>query len=446
LQSGPDEENCPGITFDVSEFTFPTDDENDGSNQEGVEVMKENNSSNQERVELLEENNCSNEEGEEKEVIADSDSDQLESDGLEVLDSELRQGVRRLCPECGTFYYRMTHTCEYKIKPFACNVCGKRCVDEKALKTHCAIHKESYEYPCKYCLVPFKTKLDKLAHEGTHVLSAKPYTCPDCSMMFAKLSARNLHLKGHRGPKIFPCPHCALEFRYTYALERHVVVHTGMKQFVCVFCRRSFSQAGHLKSHLRVHTGEKPYQCQHCDKSFNHNVSLKSHITRYHTGPFEKMVPPGAMNEEMTTRDVDMDEDIIDGDPKRKEPMKKIRKTRKRSSGRPKGRPKRNAVMGETISITAEQGDALEPVTVSKRLEEGEDLMRSSSKDIESTCSDGDSTSELAEEDEAEESKAVKKSKQKASQRPNTLNIAEEDFDSDSDFDPAEEAKKRRTS
>ena len=129
---------------------------------------------------------------------------------------------------------------------------------------------------------PLKTRLDKLAHESAHTLKAKPYECPDCSMSFSKLHGRNLHLKSHRGPKIFSCPHCALEFRTAHYMDRHIVVHTGVKQFSCQFCSRSFNQQGHLKSHLRVHTGEKPFKCQHCDKSFNHNVSLKCHVMQYH--------------------------------------------------------------------------------------------------------------------------------------------------------------------
>ncbi|CAL8325228.1 unnamed protein product [Arctogadus glacialis] len=336
-------------------------------------------------------------------ILESDDSDQMESDDF---DSELLRRVRQLCPECGAFFFTSkTHTCEHKIKPVSCNVCGKRCVDKSALKAHSSIHKESYEHPCKFCMVPFKTRLDKLAHERAHTHKAKPYECPDCSMSFSKLPARNLHLKGHRGPKILSCPHCALEFRYQGPLERHMLVHTGMKEYVCEFCHRSFTQPGHLKSHLRVHTGEKPFQCQHCDKSFNHNVSLKSHVMRYHKEGVSNFGPSGPMKQT-----------------KRAEfPM-----------GRPRGRPKRNAATREQNSVPAVR------TTAAEMSEKGR-LRRDSSKDIDGDWSDGDRSSELTEEDKMEE---VRKSKRKSSHSSKTFSIAESDSESDSDSHPEEEAKK----
>ena len=153
MQTAPNEESCPEITFDISEFTFVNEEESNCSNENENEDEEED-----------------EEEEDEEEEIAESDSDwemedsdQLESDGSDEqdldLDSELHKSVRQLCPECGVFFYtRKTHTCEYKIKPFSCNVCGKRCVDENSLKIHSHIHKDIYEHPCKFCMAPFKNK------------------------------------------------------------------------------------------------------------------------------------------------------------------------------------------------------------------------------------------------------------------------------------------------
>ncbi|KAM4605450.1 uncharacterized protein ACJ7VT_017694 isoform 2-T2 [Polymixia lowei] len=189
---------------------------------------------------------------------------------------------RQLCTECGKFFINIKpHTCEYKIKPYSCNICGKRCVSEHALKIHCKIHKEDYVHQCKFCFATFKTRLDKLAHEDAHPSSHKPYQCPDCSETFSTIRARRVHQQGHRGSN--NCRVCDMEFDSLSRLQRHMAVHTGVKQFVCQVCQRSFNQASHLKSHMRLHTGERPFKCLHCDKSFNHNVSLKSHVQRYHS-------------------------------------------------------------------------------------------------------------------------------------------------------------------
>ncbi|CAL8325224.1 unnamed protein product [Arctogadus glacialis] len=434
LETAPCEESCPEITFDISEFNF--DEENNCSNEDGGE----------------EENICSNEEGEEEEeekkvdnpdsdwelelsdILESDDSDQMESDDF---DSELLRSVRQLCPECGAFFFTSkTHTCEYKIKPVSCNVCGKKCVDKSALKTHSRIHKESYEHPCKFCMVPFKTRLDKQAHERAHTHKAKPYECPDCSMAFSKLPARNLHLKGHRGPKMFPCSYCSLEFRTRHSFDRHMVVHNGVKQFLCKFCFRSFNQPGHLTSHLRLHTGEKPYQCKHCDESFNHNVSLKSHVTRYHKGASdsepmgdtpERMEPPGTgigeVNEELVIGDTeDTVGDVIDGDPKLKEVAKQFKKTDYRSMGRPKGRPKIHSSTREKDLISVLPEEAPDPTTAADTSEEVH-LRRATSKNIESDGSDRDRTSEFTVEDDMQETKVLRKGKSKASQRPKSLTM-----------------------
>lgn len=77
--------------------------------------------------------------------------------------------INELCTECGRFFLILKpHTCEHKIKPYSCNICGKRCVSEIALRNHSEIHDETYEHPCKYCYVTFKTRADKFRHELTH--------------------------------------------------------------------------------------------------------------------------------------------------------------------------------------------------------------------------------------------------------------------------------------
>uniref|UniRef100_A0A3B4AQN5 C2H2-type domain-containing protein n=1 Tax=Periophthalmus magnuspinnatus TaxID=409849 RepID=A0A3B4AQN5_9GOBI len=175
-----------------------------------------------------------------------SDDEELDDDQKPPREPKKKQ----LCTECGAFYCTPKHICEHKTKPYACNVCGKRCVTQLSLKLHSNIHSEAYEHYCKYCYATFKTKLDKLAHEEIHQNQPRPYKCPDCTVTFHKL--------------------------------RHMMIHTGAKPFKCPTCDRTFNQSGNLKSHMRVHTGEQPYKCQHCGKSFNHNVSLKSHMQRYH--------------------------------------------------------------------------------------------------------------------------------------------------------------------
>uniref|UniRef100_A0A8C6TW87 C2H2-type domain-containing protein n=1 Tax=Neogobius melanostomus TaxID=47308 RepID=A0A8C6TW87_9GOBI len=246
---------------------------------------------------------------------------------------EHRPGKRKLCTECGMFYRNLPHECEHKIKPFVCNICGKRCVSESYLKLHYGIHMETYEHPCKFCYANFKTRVDKLAHELVHQEQEDPYRCPDCALTFPSFKGRAEHAKQHRDENPFKCAICGTEFGDRPAFLRHMVVHTGERGFKCPVCGRGFNQGSHLKSHMRLHTGERPYACKLCDKSFTHNVSLKSHVQRYHA----------AKREDTSSETQDTGADGETERKEEKEGKEAKSKCRRPLTGRPKGRPKRVA-------------------------------------------------------------------------------------------------------
>ncbi|XP_037538156.1 zinc finger protein 239 [Nematolebias whitei] len=190
----------------------------------------------------------------------------------------------RLCTDCGTFFDRRTpHMCNHKVKPYSCNICGKRFVSKVALNHHNEIHNENYEFSCKFCHVSFKAKADKFTHEQIHIAERNSYKCPDCSRTFATNKELRIHLEEHKMQMQVKCHLCEMEFVSLSSLRRHMTVHTGVKRFTCFVCQRTFNQKGNLKTHMRLHTGEKPYKCQLCDKCFTQNVSLKLHIQRCHT-------------------------------------------------------------------------------------------------------------------------------------------------------------------
>ncbi|XP_062261115.1 zinc finger protein 568-like isoform X2 [Platichthys flesus] len=285
-------------------------------------------------------------------------SDETEEDEGEEVDNYyvFAPNHSELCTECGKFFSkRWPHTCEHKVKPYSCNICGKRCVSEVALNRHSRVHNENYEHRCKYCHRTFKTKVDKITHQQIHVTEGKPYKCPDCPETFASNKDREIHLEDHRGPKQLTCPFCGIEFNRTLSIQRHLMVHTGQKPFVCAVCQRGFNQASHLKSHMRLHTGERPFKCDKCEKCFNHNVSLKSHIQRYHSSNPAHERKRGRKSKTVSTDETDSQEkcdergaELVPGpgeEHDEEQPLKKMRKLKpksKRSTGRPIGRPKRN--------------------------------------------------------------------------------------------------------
>ncbi|XP_039999218.1 zinc finger protein 236-like isoform X3 [Xiphias gladius] len=380
--------------------------------------------------------------------------EETEDDEVEEIDDypPIAPKHSQLCTECGRFFNkRRPHTCEHKIKPYSCNICGKRCVSEIALNSHGRIHDENYEHRCKYCHITFKTKVDKITHEQIHLTQGKPYKCPDCSETFATNKERNIHLEDHRGPKQLKCHICGIEFNRTLSMRRHLVVHTGVKPFKCSVCQRGFNQAGHLKSHMRLHTGERPYKCQHCDKRFNHNVSLKSHVQRYHTSSSGRERKKGKTNKTVSDTgdaqengrkrgaDLGLDnaEDELDKGGREEKERIDMPKKKKRSTGRPIGRPKRKTaglvLAGDIKGPGSNTKTGKSKVQRLKRThcsdEESEDEPTESNKSIDSK----------EEEEEEERSGRVILNTSRSRGRPRNS-------DSDTDFDPEDSKKKRHSS
>ncbi|XP_042284680.1 myoneurin-like [Thunnus maccoyii] len=352
----------------------------------------------------------------------------------------------QLCTECGIFFNKLKpHTCEHKIKPYSCNICGKRCVSETALNSHSRVHDDNYEHRCKYCHVTFKTKVDKITHEQIHLTQGKPYKCPDCSETFATNKERRIHLEDHRGPRQLKCDICGFEFDRPRSLRRHLLVHSGVKPFKCSVCQRGFNQPSHLKSHMRLHTGERPFKCQHCDKRFNHNVSLKSHVQRYHTsssgcewkkGKIRDVESGTVGAQEKEKRGTDSRLDIVEEYNKEEVHRAKVEIPikKKRNITRPIGRPKRNAAGN---FVLAEQTESQGSNTKTAKVK-GQKSKRACYSDEESENEPTDSEFDSSEEQE-ERSTKVTTSTSRSRGRP-------QNSDSDSDFDPEGMKKKRYSS
>ncbi|XP_061588256.1 zinc finger protein 429-like [Cololabis saira] len=354
-------------------------------------------------------------------------------------DDDLPPKNRELCTDCGRFFdRRQPHTCEHKIKPYSCNICGKRFVNETSITAHSKIHEESYEIPCKYCNAKFKTKVDKITHEQVHVTEEKPYKCPECSEEFATNKERRIHLQEGEWPHSLKCHICGIQFYQSTSIRRHLLVHSGEKPFKCPVCQRGFSQASHLKSHMRLHTGEKPYKCQHCDQSFNHNVSLKSHYQRYHSpnsrhAQKKKMKGkgsnPGNGQDNGSRRVADSGVDNVEQDSLVKVVKMLRTKPKKKVTGRPKGRPKK--------------GQSADPLVQEENMQRTDKRKPQESKD---TTSSDEESDELTEDEEFSDSMEEQEKAEKVTSRASKSRGRPKASDLDSDFEPTEIKKKRRNS
>lgn len=370
----------------------------------------------------------------------------------EEFDSSSGLKINELCTECGHFFNVLKpHTCEHKIKPYSCSICGKRCVTETSLKTHSKIHNETYEHPCTYCHATFNAWADKRHHEQAHRDRNDPYKCPDCSEAFPTGKERSIHLANHRASRQFKCGVCGIEFKDIHHLRRHSVVHTGLKPYKCSVCQRGFSQTSHLKSHMRLHTGERPYECPHCDKRFNHNVSLKSHVQRYHASTSgharkkenERVSNTIGAKANGNKRGTDSGVENVEGTQDTEEEAHKERqvmaKSKKRSTGRPRGRPRNTAgylvLAGRKNGRRSNTKIGISKVQRLKNTGSSDEESEDEQSHVKISLDSSAHEEEEEEEEVEEEEEAAQKSSRKRSSPEN---------DSDSDCDPKEETEKKK--
>ncbi|XP_050507755.1 zinc finger protein 345-like isoform X3 [Diabrotica virgifera virgifera] len=187
------------------------------------------------------------------------------------------------CELCGKKFkkeYQMTHhhmVVHFGIRPYKCDLCPKICVRSDDLKKHRRVHNGDKPHKCTICPQEFVRKWGLRMHMLRHT-GDKPAKCEVCSKEFKYVYRLNQHMYVHSKEKPFKCNICSKEFKHNYSLKPHMLVHTAEKPFECEICLKKLCSRSSLRRHKLLHSKEKRFECSICSKKFATSSNLKQHL------------------------------------------------------------------------------------------------------------------------------------------------------------------------
>ncbi|XP_071476354.1 uncharacterized protein [Diadema antillarum] len=186
---------------------------------------------------------------------------------------------------------------EVKVKPFACEMCGKMYKSNSNLQRHRKSHQERKPFACNLCEKSYSRRPilteHKLMVHGDGAPKTR-YQCCECTKSYFSLGRLEIHRRKHTGERPFQCKHCEKSFKEMSNLKRHEIIHLGLKPYKCLVCGRGFNDKGNLQKHESTHgikgaegranvESWKPFSCKVCGKTFKQLGYLRYH-ERMHQG------------------------------------------------------------------------------------------------------------------------------------------------------------------
>ena len=214
-------------------------------------------------------------------------------------------------------------------RPFACDECDLKTVDERTLKWH----KTRYHQGLEKCDICVKTiNKDRFeAHMIIHLEVNKDrergLICPKCpnKEFSTPRSVSEHYFRIHNSDKFrHRCEQCPKAYEDSWLLKQHINrTHLGLKEHLCETCGQGFIDASRLKHHLETTSkcnkslelrcdkcdinfprlrafidhyekehdcpppnvkSSKMFVCPHCARSFMYGKSLRNHIAVAHEG------------------------------------------------------------------------------------------------------------------------------------------------------------------
>lgn len=207
-----------------------------------------------------------------------------------------------------------------------CEICGKTCGSQNALKSHMKYH--TTKLKCSKCDMVFNHPNKRRNHERLHDEN-RGMECVICKKVLQSLESYDVHLKKHSQERSFQCNLCSKKFATSCNLITHLKVHAKndnyrpakswiehytvlsrdpmhfkcnhcdryntdkvnnmishlqahFKEYECDQCKHKFATAKQLRAHYTTHTGDKPEKCKYCEKVFSTKNNLRIHLKASH--------------------------------------------------------------------------------------------------------------------------------------------------------------------
>lgn len=206
---------------------------------------------------------------------------------------KVKEVGEHLCPICGKVFankrYLKTHMKSHSTdrQKLTCKICGNHFLSMYSLSNHLKRHEIlEPELECDECGKMFKLPSDLRVHK-LQIHSDKP-VCELCGRECKNQFALKLHLQGFHKQGYFPCDKCDHIAKTQNCLRKHIEYKHSERK-TCDICDKTFSVKSTLARHYRSAHLNMKFTCVYpgCSKRYAFKGGVRKHLRTHSLHPSE---------------------------------------------------------------------------------------------------------------------------------------------------------------